>query len=523
MLLSQHFKIQFLRHHSSHTEYIAHGKSLKVPSFKQLLYKPTKGINIDKNLCLHTFRCVKHKSLAVSLDAASESCNLEQKFEVAQESCNLEKKIEVAKEKSFWGAVSLVIGTAVGPGMLGLPALTVKSGPLPSTISLLLTWVYVISSIILVAELSFAAMEEDGVDEVSFTSLATKALGSKIGSFVALVYASLTFALLVACVSGIGSIISQWFPKINPILANGIFPSLVGIVLCLLPFKVIDVTNRCLCIIMLFSITALVVIGLFVGRMSILDSFGFASWRFSSVLPAIPVAVLTMGFHVITPFICKIAGNTVHDARKAIILGGVIPLVMVVSWNLIVLGLSGNNGSFVSSDPISLLLSVNSSALPAVQGFAFSALATSLIGYAVSFPKQVIDTLDLIFTNSSPSRVGKVGSASFRLRQNLGNAGKVSYDASEVRKEYGFKSLQSIVMPFVLALPVLIGSFFPSTFSRALDFAGIYANCFLFGILPPVMTYIYQYRRKLRLGILPGGDGVLLLLLTISVILGIWH
>ncbi|KAJ8570329.1 hypothetical protein K7X08_037301 [Anisodus acutangulus] len=232
-----------------------------------------------------------------------------------------------------------------------------------------------------------------------------------------------------------------------------------------------------------------------------------------------------MGFHVITPFICKIAGNTVHDARKAIILGGVIPLVMVVSWNLIVLGLSGNNASFVSTDPISLLLSVNSSALPAVQGFAFSALATSLIGYAVSFPKQIVDTLDLIFSNSKGvvSEVGKVGPATFKLRQNLGNEGKVSYNASQVREECGFKSLQSIVMPFVIALPVLIGYFFPSTFSRALDFAGIYANCFLFGILPPVMTYIYQSKRKLRLGILPGGDCVLLLLLTISIIPGIWH
>ncbi|XP_004249137.1 uncharacterized protein [Solanum lycopersicum] len=513
MLVSQQFKIQFFSHPNSHTKSIANGKRSKVPAFKQGLFNPTIGHNL----------CVKHKSLAVALDVDE------------PRSCNIEEKIEVVQEKSFWGAVGLIVGTAVGPGMLGLPAATVKSGPIPSTISLLLTWVYVISSIILVAELSFAAMEEDGVDEVSFTSLATKALGSKLGSFVALVYGSLTFALLVACVSGIGSIISQWFPKINHVLANGLFPSLVGIVLCLLPFHVIDVANRCLCITMFFSITTLVVIGIFVGRMSILDSFGFASWRFSSVLPAIPVAVLTMGFHVITPFICKIAGNTVHDARKAIMLGGTIPLVMVLSWNLIVLGLSSHNASSVSSDPISLLLSVNSSALPAVQGFAFSALATSLIGYAVSFPKQVVDTLDLIFSSSSsipsPARgvVGKVGSATFKLRQNLGNEGKVSYsgtkndNASENRVNSGFESLQSLVIPFVLALPVLIGSFFPSTFSRALDFAGIYANCFLFGILPPVMTYIYQSRRKLRLGVLPGGDGVLLLLLVIAVILAIWH
>ncbi|KAM3221976.1 hypothetical protein P3L10_021246 [Capsicum annuum] len=210
-------------------------------------------------------------------------------------------------------------------------------------------------------------MEEDGVVEVSFTSLATKALGSTLGSLVALIYGSLTFALLVACVSGIGSIISLWFPKINHVLANGLFPSLVGIVLCLLPFNVIDVANRFLCITMLFSITTLVETGIVVGRMSILGSFGFSSWRFSSVLPVILVVVLKMGFHVITPFICKLAGNTVHDARKAIIIGGTIPLVMVMSWNLIILGLSGHNASLVSNDPISLLLSVNSSAIPALQ------------------------------------------------------------------------------------------------------------------------------------------------------------
>ena len=42
-------------------------------------------------------------------------------------------------------------------------------------------------------ELSFAAMEEDGLAEVSFTGLAIKALGSHFGAFVAVIYASLIF------------------------------------------------------------------------------------------------------------------------------------------------------------------------------------------------------------------------------------------------------------------------------------------------------------------------------------------
>ena len=419
--------------------------------------------------------------------------------------------------KSFWAAVSLIIGTAVGPGMLGLPAATIRSGPLPSTISILLSWVYVISSIILVAELSFAAMEEDGVAEVSFTGLATKTLGNRFGAFVALVYASLSFSLLVACVSGIGSIVSKWFPWLNTVIAHALFPFAFGTVICLFPFNAIDAINRGLCVLMLVSISALVGIGSSVARNSIISSFARSSWDLSSVLPAIPVTVLTLGFHVITPFICKIAGDTISEVRQAILIGGSVPLLMVLSWNLIVLGLAGTN-SPTSGEPISLLLSVHSSALFAVQGFAFSALATSLIGYAVSFPKQLVDTLELIFGTifsgksfrSQPHEdgVGRVGLVVYSSSAcDLGNAGRVSFIGSKsnphseskmVSRRINFNSLNILVMPLVLGGPVLLVSFFHSTFSRALDFAGVYANCFLFGILPPVMTYIYQSRNKSR-------------------------
>lgn len=435
-------------------------------------------------------------------------CNFSATLGDPQES---EKDGETTRVKifNFWGAVSLIVGTAVGPGMLGLPALTIKSGPLPSSIAILLSWVYVIASIILVAELTFAAMGEDGAEEVSFTSLAAKSLGSRFGAFVAITYASLSFALLVACVSGIGSIIAQWCPSMNLMVAYALFPLAVGIILGFFPFKAIDSVNRLLCLLMLISITALVGIGLSVARANVVNSFSYASWSVSSILPAIPVTVLTLGFHVITPFICKIAGETVSEARKAVLVGGAMPLVMVLSWNLIVLGQSGGTNSVAApADPISLLLSVNPTALSAVQGFAFSALATSLIGYAVSFPKQLLDTLDLIFEKNdltegkfSKKGRGKVGIVEF----DLGKPGRVSFSGekclstSEESGKVDFGSIsEGFIMPIVLGAPVLIASLFNSTFSKALDFAGVYANCFLFGILPPLMAYIQLSRKKLR-------------------------
>ncbi|KAL6839054.1 hypothetical protein ACP4OV_031108 [Aristida adscensionis] len=409
-------------------------------------------------------------------------------------------------EKSFWAAVSLIVGTAVGPGMLGLPSATIRSGQAPSAAAILLSWAYVVSSIVLVAELSFAAMEEGGVEEVSFTGLASSTLGAGPGAAVAVVYAALSFSLLVACVAGIGSLVSQLFPAVSPVVANALFPCFAGVLIAFFPFKAVDGANRALCGLMLVSITALVVTGVSVGRSSMLRSLGYACWSPGAILPAIPVTVLTLGFHVITPFVCKIVGDSVYDARRAILIGGAVPLAMVLSWNAVILGLASAGGNAGLSDPIKLLLSVNPAALPAVRGFAFAALATSLIGYAVSFPKQLADTVELIVQRFSPKQ------------------GNVQY--SSASSSYGKNG--AILTWTVLLIPVFIASFFSAAFSKALDFAGVYANCFLFGILPPVMAWIHRSQKRKRShgsceDILPGGNVALLILFSIALVLAVWH
>ncbi|KAK1316039.1 hypothetical protein QJS10_CPA05g00590 [Acorus calamus] len=358
-----------------------------------------------------------------------------------------------------------------------------------------------VSSIVLIAELTFAAMDEDGLSEVSFTALATRALGANAGAVVAVVYACLSFSLLIACVAGIGSIAVQRFQSLNPVLVHAACPLIVGAVIGFFPFKAIDAVNRSLCALMLFSISALIAVGLSVGRRSLLGSFTHATWRVDAILPAVPVTVLTLGFHVITPFVCKIVGHTVYDARRAILVGGAVPLAMVLAWNAVVLGLAGRQPDLNSvgcADPIRLLLSVNSSALPAVQGFAFTALATSLIGYAVSLPKQVSDTVGLVsaITGSGlsvglASQGGRVGFVVFSEGKRSGSLGWASFNSSRSKcvvshdTSLGESGSGGILMCVVLGSAVLIASFFPMAFSVALDFAGVYANCFLFGVLPP--------------------------------------
>ncbi|KAG0467449.1 hypothetical protein HPP92_019029 [Vanilla planifolia] len=509
-----------------------------------------------------SLRTLAFRSNNVPLDLSQSSSSI-----VTSEKFKLGTKNEEMEDgrKRFWPAVSLIIGTAVGPGMLALPSATIKAGSIPSTFAIIFSWMYVISSIILVAELSFAAMEEDGVQEVSFTALASKTLGPSFGTFVAVVYVCLSFSLVIACVSGIGSLVSQQFSTMNPVLAHSLFPCFVGAVIGFFPFRVTDLTNRLLCALMLVSISALIAIGLSVGRGTMLGSLASSSWKVDAIMQAIPVTVLTLGFHVITPFVCKLLRHSVDEARKAIIFGGFVPLAMVLSWNVVVLGLAGR-GTTGLQDPINLLLSVNPSALPAVQGFAFAALGTSLIGYAVSFPKQLVDTVRLVTTRVKMKMAGATEARSENLKliadgqmesafaRDMGSSfddcdsNKAQYialrecaivesgsdgdvEGSGCMKGYAPWDVawnNIFVTWFILIVPICVSSFFQAAFAKALDFAGVYANSFLFGVLPPIMAWIHRTQKKYRSSacrkdLLPGGNLFLALLFCISIILWFFH
>lgn len=420
----------------------------------------------------------------------------------------------------FMAAMALIIGTAVGPGILGLPAATLRAGLLPSTIIIVVSWVYVITSILLIAEISFNTMQEQSVKEVSYTGLAHHTFGPKVGCIIATVYAMLNYALLMACISGLGSILQKWLSFFRPPFPLLVCPLVVAAVVTCSSFKVIDSMNQALCVLMLVSISVLLVLGICFGQGSLLSSWHHGIWSTKALLPAIPVSVLTLGFHVITPVVCRVIGRP-QEARTAILCGGLVPLIMVLSWNAVVLGLAPRSAVVV--EPIQLLLSVSSFAGPAVQAFAFSALGTTLIGYALSFPKQLLDTLALFTstTYSSP-KLGRVDCLSMEFSEERNCCSSNSRTMQKVDNQ------GTLMLMFALGPPTVMSLLHPGAFASALDFAGIYANCFLFGFLPPLMAWQYRYgtaqRHHMasdRLLLVPGGRILLVFLTMISLYLGL--
>lgn len=365
-----------------------------------------------------------------------------------------------------------------------------------------------------------AVMAEQGGGEVSFTGLAVRTLGNTTGRVVAVVYALLNYALLVACVAGLHSILACWLP-LPPAIVCILSPAVVVSMLAFTSFEAVDGLNRALCGLMLAAIAILVGIGIYFGRNLSLasSSVSYATWSPSASLRALPVIVLTLGFHVITPLVCKVVGGKPRAARKAILCGGAVPLSMVLAWNAVILSLHSSSAasSSMSIDPIKLLLSMSSMAAPAVQAFAFAALGTTLIGYALSFPKQLMDT-SALFLKSSQKTNSNLSLEKNKVEEEVEENGNESY------------SRRMLALGLAVGPPVAMALTSPTAFASALNFAGVYANCFLFGVLPPIMAWVYRYRKP-EIGnrasqnptttLLPGGRMLLMLLLLVALFLGL--
>ena len=85
---------------------------------------------------------------------------------------------------SVFGNTALIVGTTIGAGSLGLPAVTLTSGIIPSTILLIIVWVYTLISGLLIAELTLNVMYIEGITHIGLLAIIEKILG-KMGARIA--------------------------------------------------------------------------------------------------------------------------------------------------------------------------------------------------------------------------------------------------------------------------------------------------------------------------------------------------
>lgn len=149
---------------------------------------------------------------------------------------------------SVYGAAALVSGTAVGAGILALPAVTKAAGFAASSVALTGGAAFSIITGLLVAEVTVNTLcELGGGRGVSIGSMAKRTLGNSGSVAVSVVYGILHYSLLVAYIAKAGETINT-ATGLNIVAADALFVALFGGLCYAAPPMTLDAVNSALVI-----------------------------------------------------------------------------------------------------------------------------------------------------------------------------------------------------------------------------------------------------------------------------------
>jgi tyrosine-specific transport protein len=384
-------------------------------------------------------------------------------------------------------SIALVAGTTVGAGMLALPAMTHPAGVVPSTIVLVLVWVYALVAALLLAEVNVFCMRQWGQPTIGLLKMVENTLGKSLAHAAGGAYLFLHYALLVAYIAQGGEVIASALAHTpGLVLPEGSGSTLFAIVFGGLLYwgtegLVTKVNNTFVVIVIL---TFMGLLGL---SSTHVDPGQWLHQNWLAVSPTISVMLVALFYHNIVPVVTTQLEGDLGKIRQSIVIGSLIPLLMFLAWNAVILGsMGGGLAELVSGngvvDPLDILR--NHTDWPGlgivVSVFSEFAIATSFIGFTYGL-------LDFF------------------------------KDALQVRAITPDNRL-----PFfsIILLPALgLSTLNPHIFLTALDYAGGFSISILGGILPAIMAWKLRYRcpdQALHTTLVPGGKLTLMLMVVLG-------
>ncbi|MFM6826043.1 MAG: amino acid permease [Dolichospermum sp.] len=397
------------------------------------------------------------------------------------------------QQGSVLGNTALIVGTTVGAGIIGLPAVTLPSGIIPSTMTIIFVWFYTLISGLITAEVTLNIMRVEGIPHLGLLAIIEKILG-KIGARIAgVAYLFNHYALLVAYMTKGGEVLTTTVNQVWKLENN--LPHWAGTVSFFLIFgsmiywgkyNFIEKINGIFTIILLMAFLGLLLLG---G--SQIQSSQFLVQNWSAIGGSIAIIYVAMFYNSIVPLVVNQLEGDIPKIRQSIIIGSVIPLLMFLAWNAVILGcvtpdimqlIPGHDSIF---DPLKILENGASGEWFAMLLSIFSefAIVTSFIGITYGLTDFFKD-ISLI-TKSEISRL----------------------------------PLYSLV----LLPPLSLGTFNPSIFFQALEYTGTFSISILAGIMPPLMSWKQSQNPELfpsnHQALFPGGKLTLIFIIMGGILL----
>ncbi|KAL7554165.1 hypothetical protein ACHAWF_018852 [Thalassiosira exigua] len=407
---------------------------------------------------------------------------------------------------SIVGASLLFAGTAVGAGMIALPAETVDAGFVPSVFGLLLCWAFTYATSLVTLEACWLTSSSNKFDHnddgggSGFLSISRLALGVPGEVVTAALFWFLLTAILVAYTAEGGEIISQVMKEITqtnvePSLGSLIFATFFG---CLSTYGTsrVDAINRFFVFGLVATFLGLVGVGLPMVKASLLSH---SDWGMVYP-PVISIGILSFGAQNVVPTLFQYLNCDPVKTRRAILLGTLLPLILYITWEAVFLGVIDvtNTGGENKMEVVSALGRAGGTVVTdLVEWFSLCAIGSSMAGASVSLVDFFQDALSI-----------------------LSQDGKAS--EGELLSSSGTFESRPLAAALALVPPVILAYAFPDIFIVALEEAGLLGGVSLYGIIPAVSilalrgSFYGATTQKIMPGRLGGGDTSLILLVAVS-------
>ena len=380
----------------------------------------------------------------------------------------------------------------------------------PSTVLMVIVWLYMAVSGLLVAEANLSVRQQAGREASGLLATIAYLLGKGGAIAAAILYLFIHYALLVAYTARGGDIlaaataycISQtvplWFGHVlfsvalwallffgkesfigrfNSILLLCVLTAFCSLVT--LTVREIDFSATAF-LMPTFSVPAFSVPTFSVPTFSVPTFSVPTEINWEALGTVVPVMFVAFVYHNVVPVVVARLECDTTKIRWAIFLGSLVPLILFLVWNAVILLSVGE----IAGDPIERLQSgVNGSQLGTVVSvFSELAVATSFIGFVYGLLGFFEDLLPQEMSMGEYARPAK-----FAL---------------------------------VFIPPLLLSVLSPTIFFDAIEVAGAFGVSILFGILPAVMVWKarYGYERRLLNEPLVLGEKAALVVMAVGAI-----
>jgi tyrosine-specific transport protein len=386
--------------------------------------------------------------------------------------------------KKMIGCVLMIIGTAVGAGMLALPLATAGANFQTTMIMMLFSWVVMTVGAFAILEVNLWFPSGSHL-----ISMVDNTLGSGVKRLTWVIYLLLLYSALSAYLSGMGDIIHGLLQSVHISMPHAVTTLIALLALGAIVYRgvgTVDVVNRSLMSVKLFSYVVLV--------FAVASHISFphlVEGKYQVHTVALMVIITSFAYAFIVPTLRAYLNSDVPKLKKVIFWGSLAPLIIYIIWTVCIQGLfprTGDAGLLAiagAQDPNSLLMQgitkvVNDSFLSDFAKIFMSiCMVTSFLGVSIGLTDFIADGLQYA---------------------------KRGWEGSKVM-------LMTFLPPFVLVL------FRPDIFIKALSYVGFFC-VYLLILLPVMMLYQGRYRQSKQGPILvPGGKKLLIIVGIIAVLL----